>query len=877
VADGGARQRAVLQRRWAALVEELGKDGLTEADLLGWLQARAGVSTNADTMVDWLDQAGSTGVPDADGDVHTPDQDGLSGGRYLDLGRIGLGGMGEVRRVLDRRLNRRVAMKVLRDGKVNARAVHRFVEEAQATAQLQHPGIVPTYELGELEDGRPFFTMKEVDGTTLEVLIAQAHEPGDGSEAGRRGSEQRLLEVFRRVCEAVAYAHVRGVVHRDLKPANVMVGAFGEVQVMDWGLAKVIGGSEQGAEDPNGSVVTSRSRQSMLQTRVGAVVGTPAYMAPEQVRRGAGSASAQMDVYALGAMLFEILVGRLAFPQTDLAALFEAKLQGPVPEPVVRLDGRAVAEELRSVCVRALQRDPALRYADAAELGAEVALWLEGARRRERARRVVDEARALVPEIGALRERSVRLRSRARALLDVVPAWSAVSEKREGWTLDDESSVLAQEAEVRELLYAQMLQTALNHDPELSEAHHLLAEHFRALHTEAERRQDSLAAARYETSLRHHDRGRHAGYLRGDGSVTLVTEPGDATIDLYRYELRDRRMIAVFDRHLGRSPLHAVELPRGAYVLRLRRHGFMPVNYPIFLERGAHWEGVAPGGTGPAPIRLPRDGEICEEQCYVPAGWGLVGGDQEALASLPRRWVWQDAFVIQRHPVRNREYLEFLNDLVDAGREEEALSAAPRERAGTVDQYGALIYGRNERGHFELRPDGDGDVWGLDWPCVMIDWHGAMAYAAWRSERDGLPWRLPTELEWEKAARGVDGRLFPWGNFLDATFACMRASHKGRWMLQGVDSYPVDESPYGVRGMAGNVGDWCLDGFADQGAFSDDGRAPTPADGAEDLPRVHRGGWWSGGERTVRAATRLSSHSRVRTYFLGMRLLRPLP
>jgi serine/threonine protein kinase/formylglycine-generating enzyme required for sulfatase activity len=875
--DGNEDLHRLLGARWRALLDDLASAGLTEGDLLAWISARSAPVTVHETLADWLDGPTPTSVPDDDGDVAVDDDRKLCGGRYVDLGRLGVGGMGEVRRVLDQRLNRRVAMKVLREPGASARAVHRFVEEAQATAQLQHPGIVPTYELGELEDGRPFFTMKEVEGTTFDELIGRAHgRPGPPGEAA--WTQQRLLEVFRRVCEAVAYAHVRGVVHRDLKPSNVMVGAFGEVLVMDWGLAKVIGTSDEvmSGEESSASVVTNRSRRAGLQTRVGSVVGTPAYMAPEQVRSGSGPVSARMDVYALGVMLHEILVGRLAFPQQDLTALLEAKVRGPVPDPVNRLDGESVPEELRVVCVRAMQRDPAARYGDARELAREVALWLEGALRRERARQVVEEAQGLVPEIRALRDEVGRLRGRARSLLDGVASWAPLSEKREGWALEDQAAVLAQEAEVKELLYAQMLQTSLNHDPDLQEAHQRLAEHFRALHTEAEQRQDALAAARYETSLRHHDRGRNAAYLRGDGAVTLVTDPTDASVDLYRYEVRDRRMVAVYERHLGRTPLHGVELPRGAYLLRLRRHGHLPVNYPVFLERGSHWHGTPPGANGPAAVRLPREGQLGSDAIYVPAGWGLIGGDQEALASLPRRWVWQDGYVVKKFPVTNRDLLEFLNALVESGREEEALLAAPRERAGTVDQLGALIYGRDARGRFELRPDSDGDVWSLDWPAVMIDWHGAGAYAAWRRERDGLPWRLPSELEWEKAARGVDGRLYPWGDFLDATYACMRASHRGRWMLQPVDSFPVDESPYGVRGMAGNVGDWCADVFTDEGAIPEDGRALPVVGEPDERPRVHRGGWWSGGERTVRLATRLSSHARVRTFFLGMRLARSL-
>jgi serine/threonine protein kinase len=160
--------------------------------------------------------------------------------RYTDEGLLGIGGMGEVRRVRDTQLGRVVAMKVLRSDLVTHDwAKVRFIEEAQATAQLQHPGIVPVHDLGVLPDGRPYFTMKEVTGATFDEALRLTHLPVPGP-ADDQGpwTLRRLVEVFRRICEAVSYAHSRGVLHRDLKPANIMLGPFGEVLVLDWGLVK---------------------------------------------------------------------------------------------------------------------------------------------------------------------------------------------------------------------------------------------------------------------------------------------------------------------------------------------------------------------------------------------------------------------------------------------------------------------------------------------------------------------------------------------------------------------------------------------------------------------------------------------------------------
>lgn len=877
--DGGPVGRgdgSPADQAWAVFLRATGMS--TDA-AIAWIRDDAADDASANTLVHLV---GPTPVPanSVDDTVEVEDRSPLvlSGGRYKDLGSIGTGGMGEVRRVLDHRLNRKVAMKVLKRGVRSVRTLHRFIEEAQTSAQLQHPGIVPTYELGELDDGRPFFTMKEVQGTTLEELILATHTtPGTPGPDGRPWSVPRLVDAFHRACEAVAFAHARRVLHRDLKPSNIMVGGFGEVVVMDWGLAKVMVDDvevEERSEHAEG-VVTDRSRVGTLATRHGAIVGTPAYMAPEQAEGGAG-VSFQTDVFALGAILFEILLGRRAYPQGTLESLLDAKLCGP--HPIADLDVFTVPEELRAVCARAMHQEREQRYANAGELAEDVGRWLDGEKRRERARLVVEEARALEPEISELLADANSLTERAEKLLQGVQSYASVDEKREAWSLQDQASALAQEVVVRTELYVQTLRTALNHDPELEEAHELLASHFRERHMDAERSGDTLGASQYETSLRFHDRGSHAAYLRGDGALSLVTSPPGATVDLYEFNENDRRLVPKFARRLGRTPLRKVELERGSHLLRIRKPGFETALYPVHIERGQHWDGIRPGAREPYAVELPAVGELGPDDVYVPAGWAVVGGDAEAIGSLSRRRVWVDAFVCRRFPVTNAEYLAYLNALVDAGNEAAALLAAPRERAGAAASAGTMIYARDTHGHFFLRPDVDGDVWRPDWPVVMVDWLAAQAHAQWMAEQTGRGWRLPSELEREKAARSVDGRLFPWGRFLDPTFCCMRESHAGRWLPASVSAFPADESVYGVRGLSGNVGDWCLDDYRAEG-HTLDGEVVRVEDLnlADTSPRIHRGGRWSGMARGARSATRMSSDPRVRTSALGFRLFRSYP
>jgi serine/threonine-protein kinase len=231
-------------------------------------------------------------------------------GKYQLAGEIARGGMGVILKGHDTDLGRDVALKVLdKELAKNPSVVQRFVEEAQIGGQLQHPGIVPVYELGLMADDSPYFTMKLVKGRTLAALFLQRKNPADN-----RG---RMLAIFESVCQTMAYAHSKGVLHRDLKPANIMVGAFGEVQVVDWGLAKVLhrGGvaDEKRAQQPVHTIietVRSGSSSSGSDSIVGSVMGTPAYMAPEQAQGEIDMLDERADVFSLGAILCELLTGR---------------------------------------------------------------------------------------------------------------------------------------------------------------------------------------------------------------------------------------------------------------------------------------------------------------------------------------------------------------------------------------------------------------------------------------------------------------------------------------------------------------------------------------------------------------------------------------
>ncbi len=308
--------------------------------------------------------------------------------RYQLLGEVARGGMGVILKVWDSDLRRHLAMKVILDKTVpttrsEASVVARFLEEAQITGQLDHPSIVPVHELGLAVDGRVYFTMRLVRGRDLAKVFEDAWSGVDG------WNTTRALGSLLRACEAVAFAHAKGVVHRDLKPANVMVGRFGEVYVMDWGLARVLGQPDRHDlrldVDPSRASVIATDRSdpaasdSPLRTADGDIIGTPTYMAPEQALGRLAELNQAADVYSIGAMLYHLLARTPPYVQRDektTANIVLSRLFVGSPEPLSKL-APDVAPELISICEKAMARKPADRYANMEELSDDLRAYLE--------------------------------------------------------------------------------------------------------------------------------------------------------------------------------------------------------------------------------------------------------------------------------------------------------------------------------------------------------------------------------------------------------------------------------------------------------------------------------------------------------------------
>ena len=332
--------------------------------------------------------------------------------RYRLGAPIGRGGMGEVLSATDEQIGRQVAVKRLRATEPEPITLTRFLREARIQGRLEHPAVVPVHELSRDEAGRPFFVMKQLAGDTLAHVLARL-AAGD-ADALRLYPRQRLLRAFAEICLAIEFAHTRGVVHRDLKPWNIVLGDFGEVYILDWGVARVVG-------DAPGRTTFSdidTADDGGTETVAGVILGTPGYISPEQIR-GYADLDHRADVYALGCILFEILALVPLHPRgaesiaSALGGLADAR-------PSVRAPARDIPPELDLICVRATAVDRGDRYSTARELGDAVQLFLDGDRdvglRRDIVTTELAVARAAMASGTGTLQRRAAIRAAARAL-----------------------------------------------------------------------------------------------------------------------------------------------------------------------------------------------------------------------------------------------------------------------------------------------------------------------------------------------------------------------------------------------------------------------------------------------------------------------------
>jgi len=764
----------------------------TDAPLAVDILARSGIRSDQRLPDPHADTASATIVDDAwrSTPASPPPLRPLTG-RYEVGKRLGEGGMGVVHLARDRNLGRDVALKSIPAEKMSDVRLARFVTEARITAQLEHPGIVPVHDLFVSKDGDVFYSMKRVQGEGLDEVLDELRA-GDAA-ALARNNLIHLLTVFRSASYAVAYAHTRRVVHRDLKPANIMLGDFGEVLVMDWGVARLLD------DAPEELLSVAREGASLLATADGAMVGSPAYMAPEQFTEGGEDVSPASDVYSLGVILYELLSLQRPFKAESLGRLLYLVAKGATQPPSSVAPEREIPAEVEAICMRALSRRPKDRYAHAGELADALGEWLEGVGPRHEADRLVAYGHELLKDFSSKASEAEEAELRVRTLMTELKPWDPLEMKRLAWEAEqerDDAVALADQAFGEcEAAFESALSHVANYRPARLGLAHLYWIRF----LQAEERRDARWMRRWQELIERMAEAEYARRLRGDGTLTVRTEPARAKVRVSSLDEVDGRRTPGIAKKLGKSPVKRTPIGMGRWLVTIQAEDHATVRTPVVVGRMQNVE---------LDLRLVPAVSVREGFLHIPAGPVSLGGDEAALSGLTETDTFVPDFALSVFQVTVADYLAFLADLARTD-PDLALERSPRPR-GARGGATAPQFVLPEDGSFALPfVDRVGTVWHADQPIVSICIDDARHYAQWLSERtDGPRLRLPTENEWEKAARGTDRRIFPWGDRFDASFCIMSESFPEPPDLPRIGAAEWDVSPYGIRDLAGGVRDW---------------------------------------------------------------------
>lgn len=670
-----------------------------------------------------------------------------------------------------------------------------LLTEARNTARLAHPSVLPVHRVGTAA-GRPYIVFALAPAQTLDAWMVQ-----------ERTLVERLA-ILRGVAGALACAHELGLVHGDVHPRNVAVSEHGDAYVFDW----------------SGPGVAGR------------LSGAPTHAAPEVLHGGAATPAS--DVFGLGALAWELAARaplRARREGEELGAYIERWRSADVPRLEI---ADPLGPDVQALVDSALARDPSMRPTAAGWAQALEAVLTGAAERDRRTARGRELAASARDAIVRYRELGTQLAEAQRVVAvrrATTPGHASIDHKRPLWAAEDRVAALQRDRDASWLEAAEQATTARGFVPSDPEPREILAELWMVRMEDMEARGDAREAAVARESVLAQDAARWGAVLRAPAALSLAADV-PAVAHLHRFVERDRRL--VLERIDSRSlPLQRLELPAGSYLVEIESPGLAPTRYPVALERGEHHA---------ARVRVLSSAQIGDDWVFVPAGPFRMGGDALAREPVERcRPTVGDRFV-RRTCVTSAEWKTFLDALpVDRAR-----AHVPGE-AGPFGE--PIAFWQHDGAEWTIP-----SAWDPQWPVNAISLADAEAYAAWRSALERRAMRLPTEEEWEKAARGVDGRAYPWGDRFDPTFAHMRASVAGAPRPAPVGAYPVDTSVYGCADMAGGMREWTSSRF-------DEGQV------------VIRGGTWGDDALDLRCANRVGLQPHVRYSFVSFRLVSELP
>ena len=729
--------------------------------------------------------------------------------RYEIKKTLGKGGMGVVLLARDNILQREVAMKLIKGNNITDSSRYRFMREARVSGVLEHPNIITIYDISCLDD--LYFTMRMVGGVTLAHVIEELRNK---TEQSKEYTMIRRLEIMKNICYALEFAHSKKIIHRDLKPENIMIGEFGEVLVLDWGLAKKIG-EEENTDSESGNEF---SLDFADETAQGSIIGTPRYMSPEQAQGETKTIDESTDIYSLGVILYELLALQPAFSAKNVLQLIDLVINTPAEKKRFNCNGEVIPKELMAIALKAMAKQKFHRYLSVRELRDDLRLFAEG-----------KSVNALRDNWFAKLEKMIA-RNAAIAMVSFIfiifIAWGyhfltihkasatageqALKIQKKYWV--DEVTKQVEFSQKRwQSLVAQRLQILdeLRREQNKSSATKLLtkATELNARIEECEQRIESLCknvlnfssnkkiqnilAQNYVDSAKRTFRERNytdfstirekvdnalklnpqlktaTQNIQNYGTI-FIANSIDEAVTLYR--IVDKEGLFRLQNIPQITQNKSWELELGSYALKTSQC-FFPFNVEAQSE-----------------LRLPifRLQNQPENMVFIPGGKFYVGA--RLFVDDYQQQVDVKPFFIDETEVTFGEYKKFFKAL---GTDQHI------PRVMLANSWESL-WDDNLQLRFGL--EDNTAVFG-------INYHAAKDYCKWRSRISGMRFDLPRVKEWEKAARGTDGRTFPWGEKQDPSLTNVAVNQQfGR--VAKVKSFTYDCSIYGVYDMAGNVSEW---------------------------------------------------------------------